>query len=161
MIEIRTGTIDDTDKLAAIEAECFPPAEAATKDILKNRLICYGNHFWLLFKNGVLVSFVDGMVTDDPDLQDEMYEKADMHNENGNWQMIFGVNTVPAERRRGYAGKLLRRAIADAQLQGRKGVVLTCKTELIPYYRQFGFAEEGKSKSIHGNVTWYQMRLTF
>ena len=30
------------------------------------------------------------------DLTDEMYEKAAMHNEDGAWQMIFGVTTTPA-----------------------------------------------------------------
>ena len=43
-----------------------------------------------------LVAFVDGFVTNEPDLTDEMYEKASMHDESGAWQMIFGVNTIPA-----------------------------------------------------------------
>lgn len=161
MLEIRTGTPGDVNALAAVEKECFPPAEAATKEILEKRLACYGNHFWLLMKDGKLISFVDGMVTDESDLKDEMYEKAEMHKESGQWQMIFGVNTIPAERRRGYAAQVLHRVIADAKAQGRKGLVLTCKKALIPYYGKFGFEEEGKSESVHGHVTWYQMRLTF
>ena len=90
-----------------------------------------------------------------------MYENAAMHNENGMWQMIFGVNTLPAYRKKGYAGELLQKAIYDAKKQGRKGLVLTCKKELIHYYAGFGFVNEGISQSVHGNVTWYQMRLTF
>ena len=91
---------------------------------------------------------------------DEMYAKADMHNENGAWQMIFGVNTLPEYRNKGYAAELINQAIKDATNQGRKGLVLTCKEKLIPYYSKFGFLNEGISKSVHGNVTWYQMRLT-
>ena len=126
------------------------------------RVRYYGNHFWLLFDGGRLISFVDGFVTDEPDLTDEMYENAAMHNENGAWQMLFGVNTLPAYRRRGYAGTLLRRAIDDARAQGRLGLVLTCKERLIPYYAKFGFLDEGISeKSMHGNVRWHQMRLSF
>ena len=30
-MEIRTATIQDLEAVAAVEAECFPPAEAATK----------------------------------------------------------------------------------------------------------------------------------
>lgn len=109
-----------------------------------------------------LIAFVDGFVTDDSDLTDEMYENAAMHNENGAWQMIFGVNTLPAYRRNGYAGKLIQCAFEDAKKQGRKGLVLTCKEKLITYYAKFGFQDEGVSdKSTHGNVTWHQMRLTF
>lgn len=75
--------------------------------------------------------------------------------------MIFGVNTLPAYRNHGYAGEILKRAIADAKDQGRKGLVLTCKDRLIHYYAKFGFVNEGVSESIHGNVVWNQMRLTF
>lgn len=158
---IRTATIEDLDEITEIEAECFPAAEAADREAFQQRLQYYGNHFWLLYEEQKLIAFVDGFVTDEPDLTDEMYENAALHDENGAWQMIFGVNTLPAYRRNGYAGKLLARAIADAKEQGRRGVVLTCKEKLLHYYAKFGFENEGISQSVHGNVVWYQMRLCF
>lgn len=154
--------MDDLDDIAEVEAECFPEAEAATREEFADRIRVYGDHFWLLYERDRLVSFVDGFVTDKGDLTDEMYEKADMHQEDGAWQMIFGVNTIPAYRRRGLARLLLKRAIADAREQGRKGLVLTCKDHLVSYYAGFGFVNEGISdKSTHGNVAWNQMRLRF
>ena len=158
---IRTATLADLDAVAAVEAACFPAVEAATKEEFAERLRYYGSHFWLMFDGGNLIGFVDGMVTDTPDLADEMYENAALHDENGAWQMIFGVNTIPAYRKRGCAGMLLKRAIDDARKQGRRGLVLTCKERLLPYYAKFGFVNEGVSGSTHGGVTWYQMRLTF
>lgn len=159
---IRKATMDDVDAVAAVEAECFPAAEAATKEEFEERIKSYGNHFWLLFDEaGKLVSFVDGMVTDEKDLADAMYEQAELHKEDGDWQMIFGVNTIPSCRKKGYAAMAIRAAIDDAKKEGRKGLVLTCKDKLIHYYKTFGFVNEGISKSVHGNVTWYQMRLTF
>ena len=158
---IRTATIEDLDAVTAVEAECFPPAEAATHSDFKQRLAHYSNHFWLMFDEDKLIAFVDGMVTDMADLTDEMYEHAALHKEDGTWQMIFGVNTIPEYRRHGYAGALIQRAISDAKAQGRKGLVLTCKDKLIHYYAKFGFVNEGVSASVHGNVTWYQMRLSF
>ena len=160
-MEIRTATIDDLQAVAAVEAECFPAAEAATEVEFAQRLRYYGNHFWLMFEGEKLIAFVDGFVTDEADLTDEMYEKAELHNEDGAWQMIFGVNTIPSHRRHGYAGQLIQRAIEDARVQGRKGLVLTCKDRLVPYYAKFGFKNEGVSDSTHGNVVWYQMRLEF
>lgn len=160
-MEIRHATVDDLEALAAVEAECFPKAEAATAEEFADRVRYYGNHFWLMFDGDQLVSFVDGFVTDQADLTDEMYEKAELHQEDGDWQMIFGVNTLPAYRRHGYAGDLLKAAIEDAKKQGRKGLVLTCKDRLVHYYAKFGFKNEGVSGSTHGGVTWYQMRLTF
>ena len=160
-MEIRYATRKDIPVIANVEAECFPPAEAATEEEFIERVGHYGNHFWLMFEEDKLIAFVDGFVTDEPDLTDEMYENAGMHNENGAWQMIFGVNTLPAYRRKGYAGQLIEQAIEDAKQQGRKGLVLTCKNKLIPYYAKFGFKDEGVSdKSTHGNTVWHQMRLS-
>ncbi|RHA80280.1 GNAT family N-acetyltransferase [Eubacterium ventriosum] len=160
-MKIRTATIADIDAIAKVESLCFPQAEAATREQIAERVKAYGNHFWLMLDEGKLIAFVDGMVTDEADLTDEMYEKADMHNEQGQWQMIFGVNTIPEYRRNGYAGELIKRAIADAKEQGRKGLVLTCKDKLVRYYAKFGFENEGVSESEHGNVVWNQMRLEF
>ena len=153
--------MNDLEAIAAVEAECFPAAEAATKEEFAERLAHYAEHFWLLFDDNKLIAFVDGMVTDEADLNDEMYAKAQLHNPAGGWQMIFGVNTIPAYREHGYAGQLIEAAIADAKAQGRKGLVLTCKEKLLHYYAKFGFVNEGVSSSTHGNVLWYQMRLTF
>ena len=160
-MNIRTATFNDLEQISKVEAQCFPAAEAATKEEFADRLHYYGDHFWLMFDHEKLIAFVDGFVTDEPDLYDEMYEKASLHNPHGAWQMIFGVNTIPACRRQGYAGQLLQQAIADARAQGRKGLVLTCKEALVHYYAKFGFVNEGVSGSTHGGVVWYQMRLKF
>lgn len=160
-MEIRTATFKDLDAVSAVEAACFPAAEAATPAEFAERLRHYGGHFWLMFDSEKLIGFVDGMVTDKADLSDDLYAQASLHDENGAWQMIFGVNTLPEYRRRGVAAALLERAIADAKAQGRKGLVLTCKDKLVHYYAKFGFVSEGVSESTHGGVVWYQMRLTF
>ena len=73
---IRNATMEDLFEVAAVEAECFPVSEAATEAEFRERIACYGGHFWLLFEDERLVSFVDGMVTDQEDLTDEMYERA-------------------------------------------------------------------------------------
>ncbi len=160
-MEIRKATLDDLKEIAAVEAECFPAAEAASEESLRKRLSVFADHFWLLFDGDKMVGFVNGMVTDEPDLSDEMYDDASMHNPDGKWQMIFGVDTIPEYRRQGCAGKVLSRVIEDARKQGREGLVLTCKDKLIYYYAKFGFENEGLSKSVHGDAVWYQMRLKF
>lgn len=160
-MKIRTATMADLAAVTRLEAVCFPAAEAASEESFAQRLICYPNHFWLLMDGDTVVSFVNGLVTDEPDLRDEMYDNAALHNENGAWQMIFGVDTHPDYRRRGCAERLLNHAIAASRAQGRKGLVLTCKERLVPYYSKFGFSSEGISQSTHGDVMWYQMRLKF
>ena len=159
---IRKATMSDLDAISQVESECFPAAEAATKEEFRERLESYADHFLLMFDGEKLAAFIDGFVTDEPDLTDQMYENAAMHRESGKWQMIFGVNTLPEYRRRGLAGALINEMIAEARRQGRDGLVLTCKDRLVHYYAKFGFLNEGVSeKSTHGGAVWNQMRLTF
>lgn len=111
--------------------------------------------------SGKIVSMVNGMVTEQADLIDEMYCNESLHNDNGKWQMIFGVDTHPNYCKKGLAAVVMNAFIDNARIEGRKRVVLTCKESLISYYEKFGFASEGKSESIRGNAIWYQMRLKF
>ena len=156
-MEIRTAVPGDLPAIIQIESECFPEAEAASAASLTARVASYPGHFWVLLDGGTMVGFVNGLVTDEADLRDEMYEDAALHDEHGAWQMIFGVDTIPAYRRRGCAGKLLRHVIGEAKAQGRRGVVLTCKDALVHYYAKFGFVDEGISQSTHGDVVWHQI----
>lgn len=160
-MNIRIATIEDLQAITAVESICFPAAEAASESDIKKRLTVYPNHFWLLEDDGKLVGFVNGMVTNESILCDEMFKDTNLHNENGQWQMIFGVNTIPEYRRQGCAEKIINKVIADAKEQGRKGLVLTCKEKLLHYYMKFGFKNEGVSESTHGGAVWYNMRLTF
>ncbi len=169
---IRHATMEDLDAIEAVEAACFPPQEAASNESLTARVATYPDHFWLLVNNddddtcfpasvydGTLVGFVNGMVTDVPDLDDAMYANASMHDPQGEWQMIFGVDIAPVYQHRGCASYLLRQVILDSTIAGRKGIVLTCKERLVGFYSKLGFMDEGISSSTHGNAIWHQMRL--
>ncbi len=155
---IRYAETGDLDEIAAVEAACFPESKAATWEQINERISAWPDHFWLLIMDGRLVSFIDGMASDDPDLTDEMYADAGLHRRDGAWQMIFGVCTLPEYRGKGYASMLMERVIEDSRTRRRKGIVLTCLERMVPFYRRFGFAGEGTSESLHGGVRWIQMR---
>ena len=161
MMEIRKATLADLDAIAALEAACFPEAEAASRESFEKRLKVFADRFWLLWDGDRLVSMVNGMVTDQEELVDEMFADASIHQTEGAWQMIFGVATHPEYQRRGLAAQVLERAIADVKAEGRRGLILTCKDFRIHYYAKFGFVSEGVSGSEHGGAKWYQMRLEF
>lgn len=160
-MKIRKANMADLEAIAAMEKECFPEAEAATKESFRERIAHFGDHFWLLEEEGRLIGMINGMVTEEAKLRDEMYEDAGLHDPNGSWQMIFGVETIPEYRCKGCAGMIMEQVIRDCQAAGRKGIVLTCKDRLVPYYEKFGFVNEGVSESVHGGVVWYDMRLVF
>ena len=158
---IRSATLDDLDGLTEVENKCFPPNEAATREEFLSRLQTYPDHFWILEEDGKIVSFINGMVVNATTISDEMYEDTSYHNEEGQWQAIFGVNTLPEYRRRGYAAAVMEKVIETAKKQGRKGCILTCKEKMIHYYAKFGYKNYGISNSLHGGVVWYDMRLEF
>lgn len=141
-MQIRTATSADLAAVVQIEAECFPAAEAATELSLARRLALYPNHFWVLMDGKQLVGFVNGMATDEPDLRDEMYDDAALHNENGAWQMIFGVDTIPAYRRRGCAAMLLEHVIAEAP-SGPQGACADLQGPSCTLLRQVRLCQRG------------------
>lgn len=158
---IRHAQNTDIDELTRIEEISYPKAEGASKESITKRVAVFPECFWLLDDQGEIRAFINGMVTDEPDLTDEMYDHAEMHDPDGAWQMIFSVVTDPEYRKKGYAGMVMKQVIADAKAAGRKGIVLTCKDRLLDFYGSFGYVNEGVSQSTHGDVVWYQMRLTF
>lgn len=161
-MNIRKAHMADLEAIARMELLCFPEAEAATIESFEKRIAVFGDSFWLLEdENSNLIGMINGMVTDESILRDEMFEDAGLHDPKGAWQMIFGVETIPEYRNQGYAAMLMERVIEDCKALGRKGLVLTCKDRLVHYYEKFGFVNEGKSASVHGGAVWYDMRLTF
>ena len=69
------------------------------------------------------------------------------------------IDGLPEYRNRNVGGRLIEAFIELAREENRKGVILTCKEEKIPYYAKFGFVNEGESESDHGGAKWYQMRI--
>ena len=160
-MRITHATMNDLNAIALLEKACFPPLEAAPMESFQKRIAVFPNHFWLLYEGEKLISCVNGFVSNEEVLTDEMFEKADMHDENGAWQMVFGVLTHPDYQMKGYASRVMKKMIDDSREQNRKGVILTCKPALIPFYARFCFIDEGVSVSEHGGALWHQMRLTF
>lgn len=158
---IRKAVPKDVAVLAQLTSVCFLPEEAISEEQIAERFKIYPEHFWILEDRGKIVAYINGMATDQLTIQDEMFYNPNLHENNGSWQTILGVNTDPEYRKRGYAGKLMEQVIADAKKKGRKGCILTCKKELIHYYEKFGFKDEGISKSSLTGAIWYDMRLEF
>lgn len=158
---IRHATSADLDSVTLIEASSFNELEAAKKEEIKDRIELDGSFFWLLDDNGEITAFIQGFPTKEENLTDDMFHTPEKFDKNGGWLMLLSVAAHPLHRGMGFASKVMRRVISDCREQGRKGIVLTCKERLIPFYQRFGFENEGKSASEHGGAVWYQMRLTF
>ncbi len=160
-MSIRPVSMADLDALTEIEERSFPPSEKASRERFKERLEAFGDAFLLLLDDAKPIGLIDGMVTDSEVIEDLMFENAGLHNPEGAWQSVFGLCVLPEYRRQGGAAMLMNAFIEKARQEGRKGLILTCKEHLIPYYSRFGFVSKGVSGSVHGGATWYDMVLRF
>lgn len=158
---VRKAEEGDIDVLSRIEQKCFPADEAATKVQIAKRIKYFGNHFYVIEYAGDIVGFINGMVTDEESISDEMYDNTSLHNEYGKWQTVFGLDIISEFRKRGFATILMNEMIKNSRSENRYGLILTCKKNLITFYEKFGFQNQGISKSVHGGAVWYDMRLFF
>ena len=165
-MNIRYATMSDLDDIVSVESECFPVLEAATKEEFEQRIKYFGNHFWLMFDRNKLIGFVDGMVTDRADLIDDLYAQASLHDEQGAWQMIFGVNTLPEYRRQGVADALLDALCARAAALDLAFLTLEVRASNAPaiaLYRKHGFQTVGQRRNYYQKpdedallMTWFR-----
>lgn len=158
---IRQVTPEDLDEVTAVEAACFPEAEAATRESFEQRIKTFPDSFFVAVHDGRIIGFINGCVTDERTIRDEMFEDSSLHDPDGSYQSIFGLDVLEEYRRQGIAAKLMEYLIATARERGKKGLILTCKDRLIHYYSKFGYKNLGISASVHGGAVWYDMLLKF
>lgn len=158
-MSIRHAETADVEIMGDIEGRSYPPEEGASTERIRERVKAYPECFWLLEEDNKIKGFICGLQSNQDTLVDEMYENTAFHDPDGDWLLLFSVVTSPDFRRQHVASRLMKRAIADNKARGKKGIVLTCKDNLKPFYEKFGFVSEGVSVSTHGGAVWYQMRL--
>ncbi|MDO4454062.1 MAG: GNAT family N-acetyltransferase [Eubacteriales bacterium] len=161
-IRIRNARQNEVKKLADIEAICFPAAEAASEKEIAARFLSFPENFYVAETiDGKIAGFINGCTTDTPVLKDELYHDASLHEPDGAYQTLFGLNVLPEYRCQGIAEHLLRALMDAAEEKGKKGMILTCKEHMIHYYQKFGFQNYGVADSSHGGATWYDMQIRF
>ncbi len=159
---IRPARAGEVERMVEIEACCFPAAEAASLKSFQKRYETFPECFFVAeLPDGTVVGHINGCVTDTPKLPDELYHDVSLHKKEGDWQTVFGLAVLPKYQRRGIAGAILEYLIQTAKERGRKGVLLTCKDHLIPFYSSHGFVFQGVSASTHGDAKWNDMLLEF
>ena len=153
---------EDLDQVTEVEALCFPTAEAATGESFRKRIEAFPESLLVAEDEcGRIIGFINGCVTDERTIRDEMFEDSGLHREDGMYQSIFGLDVIPEYRRQGVAADLMNHLIQTAKARGKKGMILTCKDRLIRYYEKFGYRSLGISGSVHGGAVWYDMLLEF
>lgn len=156
---IRPATMADLDRCAAIEAACFPPEKAASRESMGNRIAAYPRYCLLGELKGEILGFAMGPVIGQPTIVDEMFADVSCHSDSNPYQSVFSLAVHPDYQRRGYGRLLLDALITQARSEGRRAVTLTCREHKVAYYESFGFQNHGVAASVHGGVPWYDMIL--
>lgn len=158
-LKIRNASLADLDEVTAIEAICFPVAEAAKRDAMEERLSGYAKGFFVAELDGKVIGFINGACSDSPIIEDRFYESMKYHQEDGKHLMVYGLDVHPDHQRRGYARQLMNRFIAFAKEEGKAAILLTCKEHLVRFYECFGYENLGVSDSTHGGAAWHDLQL--
>ena len=159
--EVKKQVAAEADRLAEIEAICFPPAEAASHEEVVKRMGAFPENFVVAVKNDQIVGFINGGTTDKPVLPDEFYHDITLHKKDGEIQTVFGLNVIPEYRHQGIAGELVEYFKNLAKERGKKALILTCKEHMIPFYESHGLKKLGVADSCQGGATWYDMHIWF
>ena len=156
---IRTARASDLEEIYSVETACFQKQFQISYDYYKLALSTCPERFYLLFVDHVLAGFINAMPTNKKDLKDSMLKGISDYDKNGSNLMVIGLMILPEYQHHGYATRLMKRFIRVSREEGKKRIVLTCRKELIDFYKKFGYIYQGISDSVLGYEVWYQLKL--
>lgn len=157
MITLRHVQASDLEQLVRIEKECFPQEEAATEAAFAQRIQLIPDTFIVAENAGELWGYINGPVIARPYITDDLFEEIKANPKRGGFQSVLGLAVCNKARGQGIAKRLMEKWEERAQQNGREGITLTCKEDLVVFYEKLGFANCGRSASQHGGVVWYDM----
>lgn len=160
--EFRTIHQGEGETAAFIEAACFPPNEACTLPIMKERVRQATECFLVAIEKETkkMVGYIAGIATDEKNLRDEFFTDTSLHNPQGAYVMILSVTVLPDYRRQGLAGAMMEEYLRRQKEDERKEAVLTCLESKVGFYKNMGYTDEGISDSSWGGEAWHEMRYS-
>ena len=153
---------EEADQAARIEKICFPPNEACSESMMKERVATAPELFLVAIdtENGKMAGFMNGLSTDEAFLRDEFFTNAGLYDPAGKNLMVLGLDVLPEYRGQGLAREIVSRYLAREREKGRSKVILTCLESKVLMYEKMGFQNDGISGSVWGGEQWYEMSCT-
>ena len=152
---------EEEDQAALIEQICFPPNEACSERMMKERAAAAPDMFLVAvdWATGRLAGFFNGIATNEPAFRDAFFTDAGLHNPGGENVMLLGLDVLPQYRGRGLAREIVSRYADRERRKGRKKLILTCLEDKVAMYEKMGFQNKGIANSTWGGEEWYEMEL--
>ncbi len=157
-INIRQVNKNDVDGCYRIEFACYT-SDGATREKILKRIVLFPEGFLIAESEGKIIGFINSASTDKEDITDEALKDMIGHVKDGRNMVIFSLAVLPEFQGNGISNQLMARFIEVAKGLKKEKILLICKSDLIPYYQNYGFVYGGKSKSQHGGFEWHEMYL--
>ena len=153
---------DETEQAIEIEQICFPPNEACSPQMMRERIKAAAPLFLVAVdrESGRLAGFLNGICTDEQAFRDEFFTDASLHNPDGKNVMLCGLDVLPDWRHQELARELVHAFCRKEKANGRKRLILTCLDDKVQMYEKLGFTDRGLSASSWGGEQWHEMDLT-
>lgn len=157
--EFRNILPEEADQAAAIEKICFPPNEACSESMMKERVAMAPDLFLVAVdrETGRIAGFLNGLSTNEYSFRDEFFTDANLHDPAGRNIMLLGLDVLPEYRGQGLAKEIVFQYLRRECEKGRKMLLLTCLKSKVRMYEKMGFRNHGEAQSSWGGEKWFEM----
>ncbi len=157
-LKIRRVKDNDLDDCYRVESAGYT-SDGATREKIQKRISLFPEGFLVAESMGEIIGIINSASTDKEDITGEELKDMVGHKKDGKNMVIFSLAVLPKFQGNGISRKLMDRFIDVSKGLKKEKILLLCKSELIPYYQNYGFLYGGKSKSKHGGFEWHEMFL--
>ena len=156
-MEFRNVTKEDLPTLIELENKGFTPQEAATPEAIEQRIEIISDTFIVAERESEIAGYINGPVIPQKYITDDLFETIRPNPNIGGYLSVLGLVVSEKYQNQGLGGQLLNQFENIARKHARFGVTLTCRDTLVPFYKKYGYINEGLSESQHAGVQWYNL----
>ena len=157
--EFRNIDQEEADQAVKIEEICFPPEEACSEKMMRERVKSAPELFLVAVdrETGKIAGFLNGLSTDEEIFRDDFFMNTSLYIPDGRNVMLLGLDVLPKYRRQGLASEIMRRYVEAEKVKGRKKLILTCLESKVAMYQKMGYKDLGMAQSSWGGEKWHEM----
>lgn len=157
--EFRNILPKEADQAALIEKICFPPNEACSESMMKERVAIAPELFLVAVdrETGKIAGFLNGLSTDEGSFRDDFFTNAKLYDPAGKNIMLLGLDVLPEYRGQGLAKEIVFQYLRREREKGRRFMILTCLESKVKMYKKMGFRDNGIAESSWGGEQWHEM----
>ncbi len=150
---------EEADQAARIEEICFPPNEACSEKMMRERVLTAPELFLVAIdrQSGKIAGFLNGLSTEESVFRDEFFTDAKLYDPAGRNVMLLGLDVLPEYRGQGLARAIMFQYLRRERERGREAAILTCLDSKVKMYEKMGLEDRGIAQSSWGGEQWHEM----